>query len=101
MGARAVLIAAVASGQGKTTVTAALARKLVRAGRRVLRQRGLPRRPHVRPGVRGERSGVPHGLPGREAGRCRKLRCVHELHADLLRGGVGDAEDAAERLSGG
>lgn len=32
---RAVLIAAAASGQGKTTVTAALARKLVRAGRRV------------------------------------------------------------------
>lgn len=35
MVARAVLIAATASGQGKTTVTAALARKLVRAGRRV------------------------------------------------------------------
>ncbi|XLZ67942.1 cobyrinate a,c-diamide synthase [Massilia sp. SR12] len=35
MVARAVLIAAAASGQGKTTVTAALARKLVRAGRRV------------------------------------------------------------------
>ncbi|TWI60348.1 cobyrinic acid a,c-diamide synthase [Pseudoduganella lurida] len=35
MAARAVLIAAVASGQGKTTVTAALARKLVKAGRRV------------------------------------------------------------------
>ncbi len=32
MVARAVLIAAAASGQGKTTVTAALARKLVRAG---------------------------------------------------------------------
>ncbi|MCE3264535.1 MAG: cobyrinic acid a,c-diamide synthase [Pseudoduganella sp.] len=35
MVARAVLIAAAASGQGKTTVTAALARKLVRAGRTV------------------------------------------------------------------
>jgi len=35
MVARAVLIAAASSGQGKTTVTAALARKLVRAGRRV------------------------------------------------------------------
>jgi cobyrinic acid a,c-diamide synthase len=35
MVARAVLIAAAASGQGKTTVTAALARKLVRSGRRV------------------------------------------------------------------
>jgi len=35
MVARAVLIAAAASGQGKTTVTAALARKLVQAGRRV------------------------------------------------------------------
>ncbi|MFC5477232.1 cobyrinate a,c-diamide synthase [Massilia suwonensis] len=33
--ARAVLIAAMASGQGKTTVTAALARSLVRAGQRV------------------------------------------------------------------
>jgi cobyrinic acid a,c-diamide synthase len=35
MVARAALVAAAASGQGKTTVTAALARKLVRAGRRV------------------------------------------------------------------
>lgn len=35
MSARAVLIAAMASGQGKTTVTAALARSLVRAGQRV------------------------------------------------------------------
>jgi cobyrinic acid a,c-diamide synthase len=33
--ARAVLIAAMASGQGKTTVTAALARSLVRSGQRV------------------------------------------------------------------
>jgi cobyrinic acid a,c-diamide synthase len=33
--ARAVLVAAAASGQGKTTVTAALARKLLRAGQRV------------------------------------------------------------------
>ncbi|MYN20674.1 cobyrinate a,c-diamide synthase [Rugamonas sp. FT107W] len=32
---KAVLVAAVASGQGKTTVTAALARKLVRQGKRV------------------------------------------------------------------
>jgi len=34
-GARMVLVAAVASGQGKTTVTAALAHSLVRAGQRV------------------------------------------------------------------
>lgn len=34
-GARMVLVAAVASGQGKTTVTAALARSLARAGQRV------------------------------------------------------------------
>jgi len=34
-GARAVLVAAMASGQGKTSVTAALARKLVRQGLRV------------------------------------------------------------------
>lgn len=34
-GARMVLVAAVASSQGKTTVTAALARSLVRAGQRV------------------------------------------------------------------
>ena len=34
-GARMVLVAAVASGQGKTSVTAALARKLVRSGQRV------------------------------------------------------------------
>jgi len=35
MATKALLIAAVASGQGKTTVTAALARKLVRLGKRV------------------------------------------------------------------
>jgi cobyrinic acid a,c-diamide synthase len=35
MTTKALLIAAVASGQGKTTVTAALARKLVRLGKRV------------------------------------------------------------------
>jgi len=34
-GARAVLVAAMSSGQGKTSVTAALARKLVRQGQRV------------------------------------------------------------------
>ncbi|MBQ5950220.1 cobyrinate a,c-diamide synthase [Massilia sp. ST3] len=34
-GARVVLVAAMASGQGKTTVTAALARRLVRMGKRV------------------------------------------------------------------
>ena len=34
-GARAVLVAAMASGQGKTSVTAALARKLLRQGQRV------------------------------------------------------------------
>ena len=33
--AQVVLVAAVASGQGKTTVTAALARKLVQRGQRV------------------------------------------------------------------
>src|SRR3569833_1522788 len=33
--ARAVLLSAIASGQGKTTVTAALARKLMRQGLRV------------------------------------------------------------------
>jgi cobyrinic acid a,c-diamide synthase len=35
IGARILLISAVASGQGKTTVTAALARKLMRQGKRV------------------------------------------------------------------
>jgi len=35
VGARIALVAAIASNQGKTTVTAALARKLVRAGQRV------------------------------------------------------------------
>jgi hypothetical protein len=34
-GARMLLVAAIASGQGKTTVTAALARGLVRMGQRV------------------------------------------------------------------
>jgi cobyrinic acid a,c-diamide synthase len=36
IGARMVLVAAIASGQGKTTVTAALARRLRREGQRVL-----------------------------------------------------------------
>src|SRR5438094_10045485 len=34
-GARMVLVAAIASGQGKTTVTAALARRFLRMGQRV------------------------------------------------------------------
>jgi cobyrinic acid a,c-diamide synthase len=92
MGARAVLIAAVASGQGKTTVTAALARKLVRAGRRVRVFKCGP--DFIDPMVLGRASGAPVEsldlwMVGRE--RCQRLLAEAALEADdiLIEGVMG------------
>ena len=92
MGARAVLIAAVASGQGKTTVTAALARKLVRAGRRVRVFKCGP--DFIDPMVLGRASGTPVEsldlwMVGRE--RCARLLARAALEADdiLIEGVMG------------
>jgi cobyrinic acid a,c-diamide synthase len=92
MGARAVLIAAVASGQGKTTVTAALARKLVRAGRRVRVFKCGP--DFIDPMVLGRASGAPVEsldlwMVGRE--RCQRLLAQAALEADdiLIEGVMG------------
>jgi cobyrinic acid a,c-diamide synthase len=92
MGTRAVLIAAVASGQGKTTVTAALARKLVRAGRRVRVFKCGP--DFIDPMVLGRASGAPVEsldlwMVGRE--RCQRLLAQAALEADdiLIEGVMG------------
>lgn len=92
MGARAVLIAAVASGQGKTTVTAALARKLVRAGRRVRVFKCGP--DFIDPMVLGRASGAPVEsldlwMVGRE--RCQRLLAQAALEVDdiLIEGVMG------------
>ncbi|WP_338770556.1 cobyrinate a,c-diamide synthase [Massilia sp. METH4] len=92
MGARAVLIAAVASGQGKTTVTAALARKLARAGRRVRVFKCGP--DFIDPMVLGRASGAPVEsldlwMVGRE--RCHRLLAQAAREADdiLIEGVMG------------
>jgi cobyrinic acid a,c-diamide synthase len=92
MSARAVLIAAVASGQGKTTVTAALARKLVRAGRRVRVFKCGP--DFIDPMVLGRASGAPVEsldlwMVGRE--RCQRLLAQAAREADdiLIEGVMG------------
>lgn len=92
MGARAVLIAAVASGQGKTTVTAALARKLVRAGRRVRVFKCGP--DFIDPMVLGRASGGPVEsldlwMVGRE--RCHRLlaQAATEVDDILIEGVMG------------
>ncbi|WP_028103060.1 cobyrinate a,c-diamide synthase [Pseudoduganella violaceinigra] len=85
MVARAVLIAAVASGQGKTTVTAALARKLVRAGRRVRVFKCGP--DFIDPMVLARACGAPVEsldlwMVGAE--RCRALLVEAAEHADAI-----------------
>ncbi|WBS03754.1 cobyrinate a,c-diamide synthase [Pseudoduganella sp. SL102] len=92
MGARAVLIAAVASGQGKTTVTAALARKLVRAGSRVRVFKCGP--DFIDPMVLGRASGGPVEsldlwMVGRE--RCHRLlaQAATEVDDILIEGVMG------------
>ncbi|MBB3225383.1 cobyrinate a,c-diamide synthase [Pseudoduganella umbonata] len=92
MGVRAVLIAAVASGQGKTTVTAAMARKLVRAGRRVRVFKCGP--DFIDPMVLGRASGAPVEsldlwMVGRE--RCQRLlaQAAQEVDDILIEGVMG------------
>ncbi|QBE63132.1 cobyrinate a,c-diamide synthase [Pseudoduganella lutea] len=92
MGTRAVLIAAVASGQGKTTVTAALARKLVRAGRRVRVFKCGP--DFIDPMLLGRASGAPVEsldlwMVGRE--RCQRLlaQAAREVDDILIEGVMG------------
>lgn len=90
--ARAVLIAAVASGQGKTTVTAALARKLVQAGRRVRVFKCGP--DFIDPTILARASGAPVEsldlwMVGRE--RCQRLLAQAAQEADdiLIEGVMG------------
>lgn len=85
MVARAVLLAAAASGQGKTTVTAALARKLVRAGRRVRVFKCGP--DFIDPMVLARACGsavesLDLWMVGAE--RCRALLAQAALHADAI-----------------
>lgn len=85
MVARAVLVAAAASGQGKTTVTAALARKLVRAGRRVRVFKCGP--DFIDPMLLERASGLPVEsldlwMVGRE--RCRALLAEAAAQADAI-----------------
>ena len=84
MAARAVLIAAVSSGQGKTTVTAALARKLVRAGRRVRVFKCGP--DFIDPMLLGRASGAPVG-PTEAAGVVGEIGEGWQEIRVLLQGG--------------
>jgi len=92
MGARAVLIAAVSSGQGKTTVTAALARRLAQAGQRVRVFKCGP--DFIDPMVLERASGAPVEsldlwMVGRE--RCHRLlaQAADEADAILIEGVMG------------
>ncbi|WEF32754.1 cobyrinate a,c-diamide synthase [Pseudoduganella chitinolytica] len=85
MAARAVLIAAVSSGQGKTTVTAALARKLAQAGQRVRVFKCGP--DFIDPMVLRRASGAPVEtldlwMVGRE--RCHQLLAQAAAEADAI-----------------
>ncbi|WP_407659555.1 cobyrinate a,c-diamide synthase [Massilia endophytica] len=102
--ARALLIAAVSSGQGKTTVTAALARKLVRSGRSVRVFKCGP--DFIDPMVLARTSGAPVEsldlwMVGRE--RCAKLlaEAAQEADAILIEGVMGlyDGTPSAADLS--
>jgi len=92
MAARAVLIAAVSSGQGKTTVTAALARKLVQQGQRVRVFKCGP--DFIDPMLLARASGAPVEtldlwMVGRE--RCHRLlaQAAQEADAILIEGVMG------------
>jgi cobyrinic acid a,c-diamide synthase len=85
MVARAVLLAAVASGQGKTTVTAALARKLMRLGQRVRVFKCGP--DFIDPMLLARASGAPVEsldlwMVGQE--RCQQLLAQAALEADVI-----------------
>ncbi len=92
MATRAVLIAAVSSGQGKTTVTAALARKLMQQGKRVRVFKCGP--DFIDPMLLARASGAPVEtldlwMVGRE--RCHRLlaQAAQEADAILIEGVMG------------
>ncbi|MGH8854362.1 MAG: cobyrinate a,c-diamide synthase [Telluria sp.] len=92
LGARAVLVAAMASGQGKTSVTAALARKLLRQGLRVRVFKCGP--DFIDPMVLARASGAPvHTLDlwmvGIDECRRRLHEAAREADAILIEGVMG------------
>jgi cobyrinic acid a,c-diamide synthase len=89
---RAVLISAIASGQGKTTVTAALARRLVREGKRVRVFKTGP--DFLDPMLLARASGAPvHPLDlwmvGLEDSRRRLMDAAREADVILIEGVMG------------
>ena len=104
MGARVVLVAAMSSGQGKTTVTAALARRLARIGKRVRVFKCGP--DFIDPMLLERACGAPvHNLDlwmvGREACRQRLDDAAREADAILVEGVMGlyDGSPSAADLS--
>jgi len=103
-GARIVLVAAMSSGQGKTTVTAALARRLVRMGKRVRVFKCGP--DFIDPMLLERACGAPvHNLDlwmvGVDACRQRLLDAAREADAILIEGVMGlyDGSPSAADLS--
>jgi cobyrinic acid a,c-diamide synthase len=103
-GARAVLVAAMSSGQGKTSVTAALARKLLRQGKRVRIFKCGP--DFIDPMLLARASGAPvHTLDlwmvGIEECRRRLHDAARESDAILIEGVMGlyDGAPSAAELS--
>jgi len=103
-GARIVLVAAMSSGQGKTTVTAALARRLVRMGKRVRVFKCGP--DFIDPMLLERACGAPvHNLDlwvvGVDACRQRLANAAHEADAILVEGVMGlyDGSPSAADLS--
>ncbi len=103
-GARIVLVAAMSSGQGKTTVTAALARRLVRMGKRVRVFKCGP--DFIDPMLLERACGAPvHNLDlwmvGVDACRQRLAAAAHEADAILVEGVMGlyDGSPSAADLS--
>lgn len=104
MGARVVLVAAMSSGQGKTTVTAALARRLCRMGKRVRVFKCGP--DFIDPMLLERACGAPvHNLDlwmvGRDACRQRLDDAAREADAILVEGVMGlyDGSPSAADLS--
>lgn len=104
MGARVVLVAAMSSGQGKTTVTAALARRLSRMGKRVRVFKCGP--DFIDPMLLERACGAPvHNLDlwmvGRDACRQRLSDAAREPDAILVEGVMGlyDGSPSAADLS--
>ena len=104
MGARVVLVAAMSSGQGKTTVTAALARRLRRMGKRVRVFKCGP--DFIDPMLLERACGAPvHNLDlwmvGRDACRQRLDDAAREADAILVEGVMGlyDGSPSAADLS--